>query len=288
MRYYFRENVRRYEIMSRMGLEDWARQMYGGIDFHDFSSREFLEMALPKLRFETPDPEVLELGTGVGPVALYLADRGYRVTGYDLIPEAIRKAREIAAVRGLAIAYEVVDVTAIPRNGRQFDLILDSYCINHIVFSRERGSVFESVKALLKPEGYYLVSSSVYESGRHSPEKRIVDRSTGQTYDTYDGDCLYDPSTDYYYEPLEKAPSEREQVEPCSDTLVINGKTYIPKRCYRDGKRLVAEVESYGFECVLQHGECGENSIYVHRGSGMDPGFDRQGLWPVDAPDEHC
>ena len=26
--------------------------------------------------------------------------------------------------------------------------------------------------------------------------------------------CLYDPSTDYYYEPLEKAPSEVEQEEP--------------------------------------------------------------------------
>ena len=62
--------------------------------------------------------------------------------------------------------------------------------------------------------------------------------------------CLYDPSTDYYYEPLEEAPSEVEQEEPCSDTLVINGKTYIPKRCYRDGKRLVAKVQSYGFECV--------------------------------------
>ena len=158
-----------------MGLEDWARQVYGSIDFHDFSSREFLEMALPKLRLKTPDPAALELGTGVGPVALYLAERGYQVTGYDLIPEAIRKAREIAAVRGLAIAYEVVDVTAIPQNGRQFDLILDSYCINHIVFSRERKSVFESVKAMLKPKGYYLVSSSVYESRRHSPDKRVVD-----------------------------------------------------------------------------------------------------------------
>ncbi len=174
MRYYFRENARRYEIMTRMGLEDWATRMYGGIDFHDFSSREFLEMALPKLRLKTPDPEVLELGTGVGPVALYLAERGYKVTGYDLIPEAIRKAREIAAVRGLAIAYEVVDVTAIPQNGRQFDLIVDSYCINHIVFSKERKSVFESLKAMLEPKGYYLVSSSVYESRRHSPDKRVV------------------------------------------------------------------------------------------------------------------
>ena len=41
---------------------------------------------------------------------------------------------------------------------------------------------------MLKPKGYYLVSPSVYESGRHSPERRVVDNSTGQTYETYDGD----------------------------------------------------------------------------------------------------
>ncbi len=266
MRYYFRENARRYETMTQMGLKDWATQTYGGIDFHDFSSREFLDMALPKLRFKTPNPVVLELGTGVGPVALFLAERGYQVTGYDVIPEAIRTAKEIASVRGLAITYEVVDVTAIPHSGRRFDLIIDSYCINHIVFSEERKSVFESVKARLKPKGYYLVSSSLYESRRHSPDRKIVDRSTGQTYDIYDGDCLYDPSTDYYYEPLEKAPSALEQVEACSDTLLVNGKAYIPKRCYRDRKRLVAELQSYGFECIFQLGEHGENSIFVHRG----------------------
>lgn len=42
MRYYFRENIRRYEIMTRMSLENWAKRTYGGTDFHDFSSRNFL------------------------------------------------------------------------------------------------------------------------------------------------------------------------------------------------------------------------------------------------------
>ena len=270
MRYYFRENIRRYEIMTRMSLENWAKRTYGSTDFHDFSSRNFLEAALPRLRFETPNPTALELGTGVGPGALFLAERGYQVTGYDVIPEAIHTAREIATLRGLSIQYEVMDVTQIPHSGNQFDLIVDSYCINHIVFVEERRSVFESVKARLKPEGYYLVSSSVYESSRHTPDMKVIDRSTGQTYDIYDNDCLYDPSTDYYYEPLEKYPSERERIEACEDTIVVNGRTYIPKRCYRDWRRLQAEVGSYGFEPIFRHGEYGESSIFIHRGSGVN------------------
>ena len=268
MRYYFRENVRRYEEMIRMGLESWAESTYGGTDFHDFSSRGFLEIALPQLRFETPNPTALELGTGVGPGALFLAEQGYQVTGYDLIPEAIHAAREIATARGLSIQYEVMDVTQIPHDGDQLDLIIDSFCINHIVFPEERRAVFESVKVRLKPRGYYLVSSSVYEPSRHTPEKKIVDSSTGQIYDIYDGDCLYDPATDYYFEPLENFPSEREQVEACEDTFVVNGKIYVPKRCYRDGRRLRFELESQGFDVIFQHGELDENLVCVHKGTG--------------------
>ncbi|MBT4498823.1 MAG: class I SAM-dependent methyltransferase [Gemmatimonadetes bacterium] len=270
MKYYFRENVRRYEEMTRMGLEDWAEFRYGDVDHHDFSSREFLEVALPKLRFGTPNPTALELGTGVGPGALFLAERGYRVTGYDLIPEAIDAAREIAAARGFSIRYEVMDVTRIPHDGEQFDLIVDSYCINHIVFAEERRAVFESIKARLKPDGYYLVSSAMYVPSRHTPEKKVVDIATGKTYDVYDGDCLYEPETDYYYEPLENFPSERERTEHCEDTFVVNGKIYIPKRCYRDGERLQAELGIYGFDVISQNGEEDENSICVHKGSKTD------------------
>ena len=207
-------------------------------------------------------------GPGVGPGALFLAERGYQVTGYDLIPEAIEVARKIAAARGLPIRYEVMDVTQIPHKGERFDLIVDSYCINHIMFAQERSAVFASVKARLKPEGYYLVSSSVYEPSRHTPEEKVVDSATGQSYDMYDGDCLYDPATDYYFEPLEKYPSQREQSEACADTINVNGKIYIPKRCYRDGKRLRAELAAHGFDTLLQSGEYDQDLVNVHKGSG--------------------
>ena len=153
MRYYFRENARRYEKMTRMGFEDWAASVYGGADLRDFSSRDFLELALPQLRFETLTPTALELGTGLGPGAMFLAERGSQVTGYDLIPDAISAAKEIASARGLLIRYEVMDATQIPHDGELFDLIVDSYCINHIVFAEERRAAFESVRTRLKPTG---------------------------------------------------------------------------------------------------------------------------------------
>ncbi len=268
MRYYFRENVRRYEKMTQMGVDSWAEWAYGGTDYNDFSSRAFLEFALPKLRFRTSYPRALELGTGVGPGALMLAELGFRVTGYDVIPTAIETARKIATDRDLEITYEVMDVTQIPHDGESFDLIVDSYCINHIVFVEERTRVFESVKARLKPAGYYLVSSAVYNPERHSPDEKIVDASTGRTYDLYDGDCLYDPETDYLFEPFGLNPSEYERNEPCTDKLIVNRESYIPLRCYRNRERLEAELKAHGFDTLLYHGEYEESLLCVHEGSG--------------------
>jgi len=63
-----------------------------------------------------------------------------------LIPEAIESASEIADLQGLSIRYDVMDVTRIPHDGEAFDLIVDSFCINHIVFAEERSAVFASVR----------------------------------------------------------------------------------------------------------------------------------------------
>lgn len=65
-------------------------------------------------------------------------------------------------------------------------------------------------------------------------------------------------------------PNLEQQIEACEDTIVVNGKTYISKRCYRNWRRLQDEVGSYGFEPIFRHGEYGESSIFVHRGSGVN------------------
>jgi hypothetical protein len=107
-------------------------------------------------------------------------------------------------------------------------------------------------------------------NARHSPETKIMDTVTGVTYDIYDGDSLYDPKTDYYFEPIGNYPSEDEKTVACSDCVEINGLTYIPKRCYRDGNRLRTELATHGFDVIFQNGEFDENLICVHAGSGID------------------
>ena len=248
MRNYLRENTERYRRMALTGAP---------AKYAEFSSRGFLEEAIPRLRLQRDRPRVLEMGTGTGPGAIYLAERGFDVHAVDLIPEAIAEARRIASKRGLLVRFEAMDVTRIPRHGPAYDLIVDSYCLQGIVLDADREAVFRAVKARLRPDGYYLVSSAMYASVRHRADWQVVDRRSGRVFDRYDEASLFDPNTGIYYEPYDG----KEQVD---GAIRVNGSWHYPFRRYRTAARLRAEVESYGFRVLHQTGELGQNLVAVH------------------------
>ena len=269
MKYYYRQNIARYEKMRRMGVEAWADQVYGGEDLPKFDTREFLDDVLKRIRFANASPSALELGTGVGPGANYLAERGFRVDGIDLIPEAIAQAREIAERRGLDIRYDVMDVTQLSLVGPSYDLIVDSYCLQSIVLDEDREAVFSAVKARLAPKGYYLISTAMYAEYRHHRCHKVVDEATGRIFDRYDEDCLFEAHTGLHYEPYTHGDDVDDSPSSYEDAIAVNGDTFVPLRRYLDGEGLREEVESHGFEVLLQSGEETENLVAVHRGSGV-------------------
>src|SRR5579883_1823197 len=60
----------------------------------------------------SPPRDVLDVGTGTGFLALEFARRGHRVTGIDLAPEMIARAREKAAALGLDVCFLEGDAEA--------------------------------------------------------------------------------------------------------------------------------------------------------------------------------
>ena len=88
MKYYYPENTRRYQ---KIEAETRGKQEER---LEDFSSRAFLEEALPLLQFSSPNPKVLEYGCGIGSGACFLAERGFQVDGIDIIPLAIEMAKQ--------------------------------------------------------------------------------------------------------------------------------------------------------------------------------------------------
>ena len=75
MKNYMRENIERYRKMAGAGVP-------AGYD--EFSSRGFLDEVIPRLDQYRERPRVLELGTGIGPGAIYLAERGFAVHAVDV------------------------------------------------------------------------------------------------------------------------------------------------------------------------------------------------------------
>ncbi|MCK4583812.1 class I SAM-dependent methyltransferase, partial [candidate division WOR-3 bacterium] len=76
--------------------------------------------------------KVLEVGCGIGVVSSYLAKRyGWNVTGIDLDPEQIERAKKDNTENEYLRFFEA-DVTQLPFEDREFDMILSFDVLHHI------------------------------------------------------------------------------------------------------------------------------------------------------------
>jgi len=259
MKYYYREHILGYQRVKAEGKTAWA-EIHGHTGFENFSSRAFLETALPQLRLSMPKPTVLEYGCGTGPGACFLAERGFQVDAIDLIPMAIEMAKELAQERNLDIHYEVGDICELPHQGKRYDMIVDSYCLQCIVTDADRQSVFSAVRARLKPTGYYLVSTAMFDENRFRAEEHIWDAETSIVYNRY-GDGIIDAETGIAYQTLD----EKSQDYP--DTINIGNTWYLPCRRHLKAPALRAELTAAGFSVLSQDEAYGGDVICVPKHS---------------------
>lgn len=256
MKYYYREHILGYQKVKEEGKSAWG-EIHGVSGFENFSSRAFLEEILPQLHFSEPNPTVLEYGCGTGPGACFMAERGFRVDGIDLIPVAIDMARELAKERSLDIHYEVQDICELPHEGKKYDMIVDSFCLQGIVTKEDRESVFSIVRSRLKPKGYYLISTAMFDEERFCRDNLVRDTETGIVYNVYGEDVIIDMNTCIVLRRL------RENPEDWEDAVSINGIWYLPVRRHWKAKDLRLEIEAAGFDVIYQDEGLGGNIVSV-------------------------
>ena len=76
----------------------------------------------------------VDLGCGAGSKSVYLAQHGWQVTGVDIAPEAIKRARKKAAENGLDIEFVVADLVDLrPEDvSGPYDFLLDFGCAHSL------------------------------------------------------------------------------------------------------------------------------------------------------------
>jgi SAM-dependent methyltransferase len=93
---------------------------------------------------------VLDVGCGTGVVALAAARTGARVTGLDLTPELLVRARENASITGAEIDWQEGDAEALPYEDAAFDVVVSQF--GHMFAPRPDVTTREMLR-VLKPGG---------------------------------------------------------------------------------------------------------------------------------------
>jgi SAM-dependent methyltransferase len=109
--------------------------------------------------------DVLDIGTGTGFLALALAARGHAVTGIDLSPRMIERARRHAAARELAIEFQVGDGSSPPFPETTFDLLIS----RHVFWVLpDKPAVLATWRRLLRPDGCLAILDGDWGLGSSS------------------------------------------------------------------------------------------------------------------------
>lgn len=98
---------------------------------------------------------LLEIGCGTGTNALWLAQRGFEVTAFDLAPLAIERARAKQPAGGSA-RFLVHDVLAAPAPGGPYDLVFDRGVFHVFDEAAVRARFAERVAEALRIGGRWL------------------------------------------------------------------------------------------------------------------------------------
>jgi cyclopropane fatty-acyl-phospholipid synthase-like methyltransferase len=124
--------------------------------------------------------KLLDVPCGDGRLAIELAARGYEVTGVDITPEYLDRARRTAAARGVELSLEERDMRDLPWKGK-FDGAI-CYWGSFGYFDDDGNQAFlTAVAEALDPAGCFLLEGHVIESLLPRFERRTWSE-IGDTY----------------------------------------------------------------------------------------------------------
>jgi SAM-dependent methyltransferase len=143
-----------YEFAYKIGFHPWE-----DLAEHPPFAGKLLELvAREEDGREPPYGPALDLGCGSAVWGVRLAQRGWRVTGVDMVEKALRRARERVEEAGVDVRLVHGDVTALQQTdvGSEFRLVLDTGTF-HGLTDAQREAMGREVSAICADDATVLL-----------------------------------------------------------------------------------------------------------------------------------
>ena len=179
-----------------------------------------------------PGSAALDVATGGGHTALYLASRGFSVTAADISQAMLENASKLAAERGFSIETRLHEAEKFPYLDESFDLVSCRVAAHH--FS-DRDAFVHEVARVLKSGGHFLLIDGSVPDGEPDAEEwihkveKLRDPSHGRflSPDAWTALCerrklrvlhcktapFKQPDLDWYFQTAGTSPENRQKVQ---------------------------------------------------------------------------
>jgi SAM-dependent methyltransferase len=109
-----------------------------------------------------PKGAALDLAMGEGRNGVFLATKGFQVTGVDISEAGFKKARDLASEKGVKLTTVVADLEQYTIPPNSYDVIICTYFLQR--------DLFPKITAALKPGGVALIETYTVDHLQYRPQ----------------------------------------------------------------------------------------------------------------------
>ncbi len=130
---------------------------------------------------EIPVGNALDIGCGEGRNALYLAHKGFQVTGIDVSQEAIRKFVGLAKERGLTVEGLVMDIRDFEFKPNTYSVVIASATLHFLKKSEVHEMLFKIIDSTVLG-GYVCIEDFTIDDPSYSVAKERCEQIEENTF----------------------------------------------------------------------------------------------------------